>query len=437
MSKVLNSIPLSNLAEVNPLVPIGSIAPTTPVSFIPMPDVSDTGNWEYRQTRQLRHVQTGYTRFAEGDVLFAKITPCMENGKGAHALGLVNRLGFGSTEFHVLRALPGTDSRFLFHWTQAAELRKAAEAMMTGSAGQRRVPTDFFQRFRVPAVSLPEQRFIAKVLDTADEALRQTEALLGKLKQMKQGLMRDLFTRGLDENGRFRNPVAHPEQYKESALGPIPREWQVRRLDDLAEISSGVTLGRGNIDMGVVELPYLRVANVQDGYLDLTDVKTVIVRRNEVERFALRPGDVLMNEGGDFDKLGRGAVWEGQISPCLHQNHVFRVRSLEGLLDPYFLAAFSGSAAGKKYFVLSSKQSTNLASINSTQLKAYPVPCPSLPEQKRIAAAIRAHDARIRAEEAYLNKLEFLKKGLMQDLLTGRVRVAVSEREPEFVEAGA
>lgn len=284
---------------------------------------------------------------------------------------------------------------------------------------------------------LPEQRRIAEVLDTADEAIRQTETLIAKLKQMKQGLLHDLLTRGLDEDGEMRDPAAHPERFKDSALGRMPIEWQVRRLDDLAEISSGVTLGRENIGMGVVELPYLRVANVQDGYVDLTDVKTMFVRRNEVERFALRFGDVLMNEGGDFDKLGRGTVWEGQISPCLHQNHVFRVRPFEGLLDSYFLAAFSGSAAGKKYFVLSSKQSTNLASINSTQLKAYPVPCPSLAEQRRITAAIRAHDTRIRTEEAYLAKLQLLKKGLMQDLLTGRVRVPVAEREPELVEAGA
>jgi type I restriction enzyme, S subunit len=285
--------------------------------------------------------------------------------------------------------------------------------------------------------SLPEQRRIAEVLDTAEETIRLTEALIAKLKQMKQGLLHDLLTRGLDENGELRDPVAHPEQFKDSPLGRIPRGWDVNRLEQLAEIGSGVTLGRANVGMGTVELPYLRVANVQDGYLDLTDVKTVVVRRDEVERFSLEPGDVLMNEGGDFDKLGRGTVWEGQISPCLHQNHVFRVRTFRDSLDPYFLAAFSGSVAGKRYFVLSSKQSTNLASINSTQLKAFPIVTPPLSEQARITLAIRAHDTRIRAEEAYRDKLQLLKKGLMQDLLTGRVRVPVREKEPELLEVGA
>jgi type I restriction enzyme S subunit len=130
-----------------------------------------------------------------------------------------------------------------------------------------------------------------------------------------------------------------------------------------------------------------------------------------------------MNEGGDYDKLGRGTVWNGQISPCLHQNHVFRVRSNRDYLIPEFLALVSGSAYGKRFFIVSSKQSTNLASINSTQLKSFPIPCPPISEQQRILYAFNAHDTCIRKEEAYLNKLKLQKQGLMQDLLTGKVRV--------------
>jgi type I restriction enzyme S subunit len=100
------------------------------------------------------------------------------------------------------------------------------------------------------------------------------------------------------------------------------------RLGEVAEVASGVTLGRDLERFMTVDLPYLRVANVQDGHLDLEEIKWVRVRPTEVERFLLQPGDVLMTEGGDIDKLGRGTVWEGQIKPCLHQNHVFRVRSV-------------------------------------------------------------------------------------------------------------
>jgi type I restriction enzyme, S subunit len=118
----------------------------------------------------------------------------------------------------------------------------------------------------------------------------------------------------------------------------------------------------------VIELPYLRVANVQDGYLDLSEIKSVAVLKSEVDRFSLQTGDMLMTEGGDFDKLGRGTVWRGQISPCLHQNHIFRVRPTRGAILPDFLASVTASSHGKWYFLVSSKQTTNLATINSTQL---------------------------------------------------------------------
>lgn len=136
-----------------------------------------------------------------------------------------------------------------------------------------------------------------------------------------------------------------------------------------------------------------------------------------------------MNEGGDFDKLGRGAVWQGQIVPCLHQNHVFKVRTEPNRLLPAFLAALSGSAYGKRFFVLNSKQSTNLASINSTQLKSFPVLLPSLAEQAQVMHVLESHDARINAEEAERDKLRQLKQGLMHDLLTGRVRVGAEVNE--------
>lgn len=109
-------------------------------------------------------------------------------------------------------------------------------------------------------------------------------------------------------------------------LGDVPEHWNLRRIKGIAEVRQGVTKGRNLDGKDTLELPYLRVANVQDGYLDLEDIATISVLPEEVERYSLRPGDVLMNEGGDNDKLGRGAVWRGEITPCLHQNHVFSVR---------------------------------------------------------------------------------------------------------------
>ena len=147
-------------------------------------------------------------------------------------------------------------------------------------------------------------------------------------------------------------------------------------------------------------LPYLRVANVQDGHVDLSVIKEITLKPAEVDRYSLRKGDVLFTEGGDFDKLGRGTVWNGEIEPCLHQNHVFAVRPNPSRLLPEFLAFQAASQYGRRYFQLSSKQSTNLASINSTQLKQFPVLLPPLPEQRKIAEILRTWDEAIEKLEA-------------------------------------
>ena len=260
-------------------------------------------------------------------------------------------------------------------------------------------PSVIRELYRFGRISLGEQQAIGEILDTVDTAIIQTEAIIAKLKAVKRGLLHDLLTRGIDANGELRPPQAEaPQLYKESPLGWIPREWEVRALRECSQISSGVTLGRELTGHGFVELPYLRVANVQDGYVDLNDVKTVRVLHSEIDRFSLLAGDVLMNEGGDFDKLGRGAVWRAQIHPCLHQNHVFRVRCNQDILTPEYLAAYSASQRGKTFFIQSSKQSTNLASINSTQLKGFQIACPSPAEQRRIIEKVDAADYRVTTE---------------------------------------
>lgn len=167
--------------------------------------------------------------------------------------------------------------------------------------------------------------------------------------------------------------------------------------------------------------------------MDLTDIKEVFASKEAIARYSLRQGDVLMNEGGDFDKLGRGTVWTGEIAPCIHQNHVFRVRTNILTLRPYFLTYWSQSSHGKKYFVLSSKQSTNLASINSKQLNTYPIGVPTLAEQVGIEDRITAMNLKLDALKAESHKLIVQKSGLMHDLLTGKVSVKADEQEAAHV----
>ena len=211
----------------------------------------------------------------------------------------------------------------------------------------------------------------------------------------------------------------------------VPNGWERKPLEKVAEIKTGVAKGKKGLK-DPIEVPYLRVANVQDGHIDLSEVKTIQIERHQLERYSLQVGDVLMTEGGDFDKLGRGDVWQGQIAPCLNQNHVFAVRPNKQVLLPYFLAALSGSSYGKTYFLSCAKRSTNLASINSTQLKEFPVLLPPLPEQRKIAKILSTWDKAINTTEKLIESSKQQKKALMQQLLTGKKRLVNPETGKVF-----
>jgi type I restriction enzyme S subunit len=350
-----------------------------------------------------------------GDIVFSwSGTLCVVRWRGGQAW--LNQ--------HLFRVIPSPniDNDFFFHL-----LSHAVESMEKSAHGStmKHIKRGELKKYNVATpVWLEEQQKIAQILDTLDTQIQKTESLIAKLERIKEGLLHDLLTRGIDQNGQLRpTPEQAPVLYKESALGLIPKEWEVRQLGSMAIIVSGVTLGGQLPSSSWPLVAYLRVANVQDGYLDLKEVKFLRVKPADVEKFRLVPGDVLMNEGGDFDKLGRGTVWEGEIEQCIHQNHVFRVRTFPNMLDPYFLAYFSGSSMGKSYFIKSSKQSTNLASINSTQLKAFHVPVPPFPEQMSIINRLKSHKKRLDMEIRNLEKLRAQKTGLMDDLLSGHVRV--------------
>ncbi|MBD1558039.1 restriction endonuclease subunit S [Vibrio sp. S9_S30] len=211
----------------------------------------------------------------------------------------------------------------------------------------------------------------------------------------------------------------------------VPSGWERKPLIKVADVRTGAAKGKKGLK-DPIEVPYLRVANVQDGYIDLSEVKTIQIERHHLERYSLQAGDVLMTEGGDFDKLGRGDVWKGQIEPCLNQNHVFAVRVDQSVLIPSFLAALSGSHYGKTYFLSCAKRSTNLASINSTQLKEFPVLIPPLPEQRKIAKILSTWDKAIAKTEKLIETSKQQKKALMQQLLTGKKRLVNPETGKAF-----
>ena len=167
-------------------------------------------------------------------------------------------------------------------------------------------------------------------------------------------------------------------------LSELPKGWSWVSLDMLGEIASGVAKGTKRDEKIVVrEVPYLRVANVQRGYLDLSEVKTILANERDIAELTLEEGDVLFNEGGDRDKLGRGWVWRSEVPSCIHQNHVFRMRPLFPELQPE-LISHHGNTFGKLWFQTAGKQTTNLASINMGMLREFPVPLAPVAEQAEI-----------------------------------------------------
>jgi type I restriction enzyme S subunit len=303
--------------------------------------------------------------------------------------------------------------------------------LCSGAVNRRRsIRPAAFESIEVSMPPLPEQRAIAAVLRTVQRAKQTCEQVIAATRALKQSLLHHLFTYGPVAFGQ-----ADQAALRETDFGALQDAWSVSRLSECAYVQTGVAKGRKLRSDDVVELPYLRVANVQDGRLDLTEMKSIVLRRTEVARFLLQRGDVVLTEGGDFDKLGRGFIWNGEIEPCVHQNHIFAVRTARAQLLPEFLAYLAQSCYGKAYFLSVAHKTTNLACINATKLKALPVPLPAVSEQRTLASHLSAVDAKLAGEAARRAVLDRLFQSLLLNLMTGRVRVnhLVEQLNPEAV----
>lgn len=201
-------------------------------------------------------------------------------------------------------------------------------------------------------------------------------------------------------------------------LPSIPVGWAWTTLDAIAEIKGGITKDQKRKPSGARAVPYLRVANVQRGYLDLSEMKEILATKEEIAELALRPGDILFNEGGDRDKLGRGWVWSGQIPVCIHQNHVFRARLYDHALQPQFVSWYA-NWLGQKFFFDKGKHTTNLASISMSKLRLLPIPVPPPAEQIRIVVEV----------ERFLSVIDALEVALDANVLrASRLRESILHR---------
>lgn len=202
------------------------------------------------------------------------------------------------------------------------------------------------------------------------------------------------------------------EMFGDMLLNPMA--WPEVALETLADIVSGITKGRKVKKQTLLEVPYMAVSNVKDGYIDWTTVKTILATEQEIEQYRLFPDDVLMTEGGDPDKVGRGAIIKEPLENCIHQNHIFRVRLDKEKILPAFFAEYLQHQKSKRYFLGCAKQTTGIASINMRQLKALPVLLPPLDLQGQFDEFVRQIERVACSIQNCLGQMETLKKSLMQ-----------------------
>ncbi len=331
---------------------------------------------------------------------------------------------FFQNALHRVRPLHNESVAFLRYWLMTAKSYGYIDLICNKATIAHFSKEKFIA---LPILVIPQdiQSKIVSFLDLEckqiDDLLSKSRSSIEEYKKLKQAVITQAVTKG----------VRGEREMKDSGvewIGEIPKEWRKTQLRHCATIKSGITLGKSySKDTVLIERPYLRVANVQGGYVDLNDLATIQVTPDEDLKYRLHSGDVLMTEGGDRDKLGRGCVWHGEIEPCLHQNHVFAVQTNETVLLPEFLEYLTASNVGRSYFDVTAIKTTNLACTSSSKVLAFTIPLPPIEEQIEIVSYIKKRSLElnklIMKKELLVQELERYKKSLIYEVVTGKREV--------------
>jgi type I restriction enzyme S subunit len=326
-----------------------------------------------------------------------------------------------------LSLLPQLLPRFVAHYLRSPTAQAYMKRLARGVA-VKGVNIGDLRAMPLPVPLIEEQRRIVDLLDdhlsrldAGDNNLDHAERLLVGLREK---LVRDVLT-GSGIQGPRTRQVPSAEGVEDGVLESLPSGWRWLRLREIAQVVGGVTKdanSQGN--PAFVEVPYLRVANVQRGRLALDKITKIRVAPAKADALRLLPGDVLLNEGGDRDKLGRGWVWEGQVDNCIHQNHVFRARVVEGGLHPKLLS-WAANTIGTRWCERNGKQSVNLASISLNKIRLMPIPVPPVELQdamvQRIEDALLGFDRLHGALQTSRSRMTSLRQSLLAAAFSGRL----------------
>lgn len=367
-------VAMKEVCELNPRRPAIDRSDSMPTTFVPMEAVDDvTGKMDTSATRPYSVVKKGYTYFQEGDVVFSKITPCMQNGKHAIAHGLLGGIAFGTTEFHVIRPGPEIDAHWLHSYLRRPEILREAERHFTGAVGQRRVPISFLEELEIPLPPLPEQKRIAAILTerlaAVERARKASEARLEAARALPTAYLREIF-----ESGEARG-------WKKQPLGELVSEFRYGTSNKSAK-SGYLTL---------------RIPNIIGNDISLEDLVNVPVTDEEVSRLRLMDGDVLfVRTNGSPEYIARSAVFrqskfvDAGIDPeqIIYASYLIRARLISSRLNPLFLQAYLRTREGREAIFGKCKTTAGQYNINTQGLGSLEIPVPPMALQDEIVNAL-------------------------------------------------
>lgn len=423
------------LAKLNPSKSELSNSHPDEVSFLPMDSIGDDGTLRLDITKAWEDVESGYTYFAEGDVAYAIITPCFENGKGAQMLGLKNKTGFGTTELCVLRPNKECDGKWLWYATISAPFRKIGESWMYGAGGQKRVPDDFARNFVIGFPSLCVQRTIASFLDAETERIagliKDYEDLIKLLKEKRQALISHAVTRGLSEIVGPDDPEfgewAKPAKFKDSGvewIGAIPEGWRAAPLKYFTRIGNGSTPNRDNPEYWAEDgFPWLNSSVVNK--LEVTEASEFVteIALNECHLPIISPPAVLVGITGQGKTRGMAAPLAFRAT--INQ-HLAYIMPNETEIAVGFLLRLLECAYEQLRFDSEGAGSTKGA-ITCEQLGKFPVPLPCISEQLVIASFLDQKTAKIDTlvsdSESAIKLLNEHRSALITSAVTGKINI--------------